>query len=107
MTTRNVQAYYSVFSTDKRSWEQLGAVWSTAARMTSKVYCTTEAPDFLRLMDGSVAQLARKPVHARSVPNASPPPQTTLLPAGFGLPRKLVPPEPPSVACGEVGVRTL
>ena len=61
-----LQAYYKVFSSDKRSWEQLGAVWSTAARMTSKVYRSGEAPDFLKLMDGSVAQLARKPVHARS-----------------------------------------
>lgn len=60
-----LQAYYSVFSTEKRTWEQLGAVWSTAARMTAKVYRAGDAPDFLKLMDGSVAQLARKPVHAK------------------------------------------
>ena len=60
-----VQAYYSVFSPEKRVWEQLGAVWSTAARMTGKVYQVGEPPDFLKLMDGSVAQLALKPVRAR------------------------------------------
>lgn len=60
-----LQAYYSVFASEKRAWEQLGAVWSTAARMASKVYRGGEAPDFLKLMDGSVAQLAKKPVRAR------------------------------------------
>lgn len=60
-----LQAYYSVFSPEKRVWEQLGAVWTTAARMTGKVYRAGEPPDFLKLMNGSVAQLALKPVRAR------------------------------------------
>lgn len=60
-----LQAYYSVFSSEHRAWEQLGAVWSAAARMTSKVLNAGEAPDFLKLMNGTVAQLAKKPVRAR------------------------------------------
>ena len=40
-------------------------MWATAARMVGKLYGADEPPNFLSVMDGSVAQLARKPVRAR------------------------------------------
>ena len=79
-----LQAYYSVFSSEKRAWEQLGAVWSTAARMTGNVYKAGEPPDFLKLMDGSVAQLARKPVRARSATSPLQAAKSFLVPCTQG-----------------------